>query len=38
MHILGLAKGDPLLSVSGSTLMIGGLLGIIAALLSLPKS
>jgi hypothetical protein len=38
MHILGLVKGDPLLSVSGSTLMIGGLLGIIAALLSLPKS
>jgi hypothetical protein len=38
MHVLGIVKGDPLLSVSGSTLIIGGLLGTIAALLALPKS
>jgi hypothetical protein len=38
MHLVGLAKGDPLLSVSGSTLIIGGLLGIIAALMAFPRS
>ena len=34
MHVLGLATGDPLMSVSGSTLLIGGLLGVVAALLA----
>ncbi len=38
MHVVGLAKGDPLLSVSGSTLIIGGLLGVIAALMAFPKA
>jgi hypothetical protein len=38
MHLVGLAKGDPLLSVSGSTLIIGGLLGVIAALMAFPRT
>jgi hypothetical protein len=38
MHLVGLAQGDPLLSVSGSTLIIGGLLGVIAALMAFPKA
>ena len=35
MHLWGVALGDALLTVSGSTMIIGGLLGIIAALLAI---
>jgi hypothetical protein len=37
MHLMGLSLGDTLMSVSGSTLLIGGLLGVIAALLATRK-
>ena len=38
MHLLGVALGDALLTVSGSTLIIGGLLGVIAAMLAKRQS
>lgn len=38
MHFVGLTQGDDALTLAGSTLMIGTLLGIIAALLALKQS
>lgn len=38
MHVLGLTQGDDALTLAGSTLMIGILLGAVAALLSMRQS
>ena len=38
MHLLGVTLGNALLTVSGSTLIIGGLLGVIAAMLAKRQS
>ena len=38
MHVLGLTQGDDALTLAGSTLMIGTLLGIVAALLATRQS